>query len=75
MRTIQIGELFTHEELVEGKKIFMSYKDKSFVELKTVLRDQIVAQAMPRINQTTGQENDLDYMAHVLCYAFFQASE
>lgn len=73
MKTLPIGQLFSDDELARGRRIYFQHKgEPSFEVMKAALRDQIVIPAMPRINQVTGQENDPDYMAYALIYAYQQ---
>jgi len=66
---ISIGELFTDAEIRRAVDIFEA-DDGKFHER---LLHEIVEPVMPRIAETTGQENNANYMAYVLEYAVVAA--
>lgn len=64
-KTFKSGDIFHVDELRAAIKLYETHGPGS--RLHAELRD-LVDPIMPRINATTGQENDADYMAYVLEY-------
>jgi hypothetical protein len=65
MKTIQLGEIFTEQELKRALYLKSVY---SGTTLRDELKEKIVMPAMPKINEKTGQENDPLYWAYALIY-------
>lgn len=64
MRLISIGDLFTEKEIKDALKIWRTDREQFHHRVMA----EIVRPAMPRINQTTRQENLEAYIAYVLEY-------
>lgn len=61
-KTVQLGQLFTAAELVAALEIIKNDR----LHFHNRARDEIVKPSLARINKTTGQENDPDYLAYAL---------
>lgn len=64
MKTIELGKLFTVDELKRAASIFAT---ETWAHQRIV--DEIVTPKMAHINAVTGQENDAGYIAYALEYA------
>lgn len=71
MKNIKLTDILTHDELVKAVAL---YNTCDAPEFNRRLATEIIAPAMPRINQSTGQENDARYLAYAIEYAFNQRS-
>jgi hypothetical protein len=67
MQFRMIGEIFTMRELRAAGKLYAECKPGEFNRRVVA---EIVTPALPRINKTTGQENDARYLGYALEYAF-----
>jgi hypothetical protein len=62
-RQIQVGELFTEDEINRAIKLYASVPTHLFA---TRCDAEIVAPVIDRINKKTGQQNSSRYLAYVL---------
>lgn len=66
-RNVTIGDIFTAEELQRANDIIKAHdKSNGNVALIDTLENEIVVPVLPRINQSTGQDNDARYLAYML---------
>lgn len=63
MKTVQVGDLFTEDEIAQATVLWWHVEDHRFARLCATL---IVEPILPRINAKTGQENDALYLAYML---------
>jgi hypothetical protein len=70
-RTIQLGELFTAEEIDRAYEIWCRWQQRKDRPVPAAeIAEVIVAPVLDRINETTGQENDARYLGYLLCWIF-----
>jgi hypothetical protein len=68
-KTITLIELFSEEQLQKAVTIAKHYTPGSGKSLAELLCDRVVNEAMPHINEVTGQQNVAMYWAYALEYA------
>lgn len=61
-----IGQLFTKDEIKKAMKIVRDNPQPNDL----LKRDVLTPEVMARIDETTGQENNIDYLCYALQYAF-----
>lgn len=70
MKTITIGALLTQSECDKAEEIYRT--DRAHFHTRCL--NEVVLPAMPRINETTEQENDPGYLTYALEYALSRAN-
>lgn len=65
--TITLGELFTTQEIALAAELYKNLKGTG--RFARECEACVVAPALPRINQVTGQENNARYWAYALEHA------
>lgn len=70
-KTVRLGDLFTEEQIKKAVEIVHNFR-RTGRSLNDILVERVVREAMPRINDVTGQENDERYWAYVLEAALTQ---
>jgi hypothetical protein len=68
-RNFTIAQLFTPEQIEKAATIVRHYDHNCGKTLNELLVERVVKDAMPHIDQVSGQENDPRYMAYLLEYA------
>jgi hypothetical protein len=67
MKKIELGKLYTSEELAKAAQHVMNPPEDGSVA-DAIMRD-VTLPSLHRINETTGQENNAKYLAYALEYA------
>lgn len=66
MQQLSITEVFTGDEIVAAADIWRSSRTTQAFHDR--VKKGIIAEALPRINERSGQENDPAYLAYLLEY-------
>lgn len=64
-----IDEIIGDTEWQSAQKLFLENQELSLKDLKELIQNSIVKDAMEMINYRTNQKNDLNYMSYLITYA------
>lgn len=64
-----IDEIIGDTEWQFAQKIFLENQSASLKELKDLIQEQVIKDAMEMIDYRTNQKNDLNYISYLITYA------
>ncbi len=68
-KNFTIDEVLGDAEWQVAQRIFLDNNTRSLKELKDLIQEKVVKDAMDMINYRTNQENDINYMSYLVTYA------